>query len=88
MAVWQRVLTIFAGNDYRGKDRSGRYAGNALDRYESEVAKLPPEMQQKARAGPEQSPETPEQKQARLARVQQERVAKQGQQTQRRGVQH
>lgn len=90
MTVWRRVLMIFAGNEHRGRDGKARYVGNALDRYDAEVAKLPPE-QQRARAAPSQppeTPETPEQKQARLARVQQERVERQGQQPQRRGVHH
>jgi hypothetical protein len=87
MEVWRRVLMIFAGNEHRGRDGKARYVGNALDRYDAEVKKLPLE-QQRARAGPQQPPETAEQKQARLARVQQERGAKQGQQTQRRGVHH
>lgn len=79
MAVWKRVLMIFAGNEHRGRDGRARYVGNALDRYDAEVAKLPPESQQRARAAPLQPPESPEQKQARLARVAQERAAKHGQ---------
>lgn len=84
MAVWKRVLMIFAGNEHRGRDGRARYVGNALDRYDAEVEKLPPEQRAGARAAPRQPPETAEQKQARLARVAQDRAAKQGQQQ--RGV--
>jgi hypothetical protein len=42
LEVWGRVLTVFAGNGHRGRDGTGRYVGNALDRYQNELARGSP----------------------------------------------
>lgn len=68
MAVWKQVLKIFAGNEHRGRDGTGRYVGNALDRFGKEIEKLPPEALQRARAAPRGPAETRDQKEARLRR--------------------
>jgi hypothetical protein len=37
--VWRTVLVLFAGNEHRGRDGTGRQVGYALDRYRKEVDK-------------------------------------------------
>lgn len=39
LKVWDDVLIVFSGNEHRGRDGTGRYVGNAIDRYRQEVKK-------------------------------------------------
>lgn len=78
--IWGNVLSLFAGNEYRGRDGAGRMVGNAVDRYRKEVARAARDGT--ARGKPIQQPaETEKEKQARLAAIVQSRAQKPQQRT-------